>query len=216
MFIKKHTLVVGPFQCNCQVLVCEKTKEAIVIDAGDEVERIRGWCETAGINLKYSVHTHAHLDHIGAVEGLKTWRPEMKICLHKADESIYQNLPMQGRMFGLTYTVPPPVDHYMEHEEVLEFGDQHKFSVIHTPGHSPGGVCLRFEGGSLALEPVVFSGDSLFQLSIGRTDLWGADHAQLIKSIKERLLSLDEQTRVFPGHGAPTTIAIESRENPFL
>jgi hydroxyacylglutathione hydrolase len=98
---------------------------------------------------------------------------------------------------------------------VHTYGD-HQFSVIHTPGHSPGGVCLSFEGGKLAPEPVVFSGDTLFQASIGRTDLWGADHNQLIKSIKQRLLSLDEQTLVCPGHGENTTIGVEAHANPFL
>ncbi|MBI3556942.1 MAG: MBL fold metallo-hydrolase [Deltaproteobacteria bacterium] len=213
--IQKHTLVVGPFQCNCSVLVCAKTKEAIVIDAGDEFDRIKAWVESQGASVKYSVHTHAHLDHIGAVEALKKWRPQTKICLHKADEGLYKNLAMQGQLFGIKYDSPPPIDQFIEHEEVLKFGD-HKFSVIHTPGHSPGGVCLRFEGGELAPEPVVFSGDTLFQQSIGRTDLWGADHGALIRSIKDRLLTLDEQTRVYPGHGPATTIAVEARENPFL
>lgn len=215
MALKKHTLVVGPFQCNCSIVVCEKTKEAIIVDAGDEFEKIRAAVEKHGVTVKYSVHTHAHLDHIGAVGGLKAWRPETKICLHKGDEWIYQNLPMQGQLFGFEYAPPPPVDHFMEHEEVMTVGE-HKFSVIHTPGHSPGGVCLKFEGGALQAEPVVFSGDSLFQLSIGRTDLWGADHRQLIKSIKERLLSLDDQTVVHPGHGPSTSVAVEARENPFL
>lgn len=213
--IRKQTLVVGPFQCNCQILICEKTKEAIVIDAGDEIERIREALSKAGVKLKYSVHTHAHLDHIGAVGGLKESLPGMQICVHKADEWIYQNLPMQGQLFGFQYAPPPPIDKFIVDEEVLSFGEQ-SFSVMHTPGHSPGGVCLRFEAGGLADTPVVFTGDTLFQRSIGRTDLWGADHRTLIKSIKERLLTLDEQTAVHPGHGPSTTIGIEERENPFL
>lgn len=213
--LKKHTLVVGPFQCNCQILICEKTKEAIVIDAGDEMAKIRDSLAKAGVNLKYSVHTHAHLDHIGAVEGLKAWRPEMKICLHKGDEWIYKNLPMQGQLFGFEYAPPPPVDHFLEDGEELTFGDQ-KFSVIHTPGHSPGGVCLRFSEGKLGETPVLFTGDTLFAQSIGRTDLWGADHKQLITSIKDRLLTLDEETVVHPGHGPSTTLGRESRDNPFL
>src|SRR4051812_40366611 len=137
--IQKHTLVVGPFQCNCSLLVCEKTKEAIVVDAGDEFERIKKLCESQGVKLKYSLHTHAHLDHIGAVEGLKKWKPDAQICLHKADEQIYNNLVMQGQMFGISYNPPPPVDKFVEHEETMRFGE-HEFKVIHTPGHSPGGV----------------------------------------------------------------------------
>ncbi|MEW6057814.1 MAG: MBL fold metallo-hydrolase [Bdellovibrionota bacterium] len=213
--LKKHTLVVGPFQCNCSVLVCEKTKEAIVIDPGDEFSRIQEWCSKSRITLKYAVHTHAHLDHIGAVSELKRWCPTMKIALHKDDDQLYQNLPMQGQLFGFSYDVPPPVDHFVNDEEVLKFGE-HEFSVIHTPGHSPGGICLHFQGGVLSQEPVMFTGDTLFQQSIGRTDLWGGDHRTLIKSIKSRLLTKDEQTRVFPGHGAATSIGIEAKQNPFL
>jgi hydroxyacylglutathione hydrolase len=114
--LKKHTLVVGPFQCNCSILVCERTKEAIVIDAGDELERIVAACQKAGVTLKYSVHTHAHLDHIGAVKGLKAAMPATKICLHKDDNQLYEALPMQGQMFGFQYDVPPPVDHFMQDE----------------------------------------------------------------------------------------------------
>lgn len=213
--LKKHTLIVGPFQCNCSIVVCEKTKEAIVIDAGDEFARIKAECEKQGVKVKYSVATHAHLDHIGAVGELKQWSPTTKIALHKGDEWIYQNLPMQGQLFGFEYDAPPPVDHFMEHEETLSFGE-HKFKVIHTPGHSPGGVCLHFDAGALDKTPVVFSGDTLFQMSVGRTDLWGGDHRQMIASIKERLLTLDEETVVHPGHGPRTTIAVEARENPFL
>lgn len=213
--LTQHTLVVGPFQCNCTIIACESTKEAIVVDPGDELPRIRAWCEKAGVRLKYAVHTHAHLDHIGAVGELKRWTPSTRIVLHKDDEWLYQNLPMQGRLFGFEYEVPPPVDVFMQDGETFEFGG-HGFSVIHTPGHSAGGVCLRFEAGKLGQEPAVFSGDTLFQASIGRTDLWGGDHRVLVRSIKERLLTLEEETRVYPGHGPATTIAAEARGNPFL
>lgn len=213
--IRKHTLVVGPFQCNCSVLICEKTREAIVIDPGDELPRIRAYCEKQSAMLKYAVHTHAHLDHIGAAGELKAWSPATKLCLHRDDEWLFQNLVMQGQLFGLTYAPPPPVDYFMQDAEELRFGEQ-SFEVLHTPGHSPGGVCLAFKAGALAEEPVLFSGDTLFQLSIGRTDLWGGDHRLLLKSIRDRLLTRDVQTRVFPGHGEATTIGVEARENPFL
>ena len=213
--LKKHTLVVGPFQCNCQILVCQKTNEAIIIDAGDEYDRIKKLCTEHGIHLKYSVHTHAHLDHIGAVKELKSDHPHAKIALHSADEKLYQNLPMQGQMFGIDYETPPPIDHFLRDEEVIRFGE-HEFKVIHTPGHSPGGVCLHFKEGELSEMPTVFTGDTLFQQSIGRTDLWGGDHRQLIKSIKDRLLRLDDQTVVPPGHGPVTSIGVETKSNPFL
>ncbi len=213
--IKKHLLVVGPFQCNCTILICEKTKEALVIDAGDEFSKIQNFCQKEGAILKYSIHTHAHLDHIGAVRPLKAWSPSTQILLHKDDEWLYQNLPMQGQLFGMEYDDPPPINYYIQDSEHLKFGE-YSFSVIHTPGHSPGGVCLYFKENDLEKTPAVFSGDTLFDHSIGRTDLWGGDYHQLSKSIKERLFCLDEQTKVFPGHGPSTFIGLESKENPFM
>jgi len=211
----QKTIVVGPFQCNCTILACEKTKEAIVIDAGDELPQIRQALSELGVTLKYSVHTHGHLDHIGAVSGLKKFSPKTTICLHQGDQWMYENLPMQGKMFGFQYEVPPAVDHFINDQEELFFGE-HRCSIIHTPGHSPGGVCLRFDEGQLGATPFLFSGDTLFQDSIGRTDLWGGDHGQLIKTIKQRLFVLPEETTVMPGHGPLTSIAHEKRENPFV
>jgi glyoxylase-like metal-dependent hydrolase (beta-lactamase superfamily II) len=214
--LKSHTLVVGPFQCNCTVLICEKTKEAMVIDAGDEFSKIQKYCLAQGIDLKYSVHTHAHLDHIGAVGDLKAWSSKTKICLHRSDLEIYNALPLQGQYFGFHYETPPPVDYFLNDQERLRVGE-YEFEVVHTPGHSPAGVCLRFKEGAVDHElPFLFSGDTLFESSIGRTDLWGGDHRQLIKSIKERLFILDDQTIVSPGHGARTSIGFEASQNPFL
>jgi glyoxylase-like metal-dependent hydrolase (beta-lactamase superfamily II) len=216
MSLTKHSLVVGPLQCNCSILVCSETREAVVIDPGDELESIRALCEREKVKLRYALHTHAHFDHIGATGGLKAWAPAMKIALHKGDDDLYRNLPMQGRLFGFQFDAPPPVDHFVADEETITWGAGNKLSVIHTPGHSPGGICFRCDAGRLGHEPVVFSGDTLFQSSVGRTDLWGGDHRQLVKSIRERLLTLDEQTQVFPGHGPPTSIGVEARDNPFL
>lgn len=215
MPLEKHDLVVGPFQCNCSILVHPVTKEALVIDAGDEFQKIKARCEKLGVKIKYSIHTHGHLDHIGAVKELKTWAPQAKICLHKDDEWIYQNLPMQGQMFGIQYEVPPSVDQFLNDGEELVLGDV-KFQMVHTPGHSPGGLCIRVKEGEIGKVPAVFTGDTLFQESIGRTDLWGGDHGLLIKSIKQRLLVLDGETKVFPGHGPSTTIEVEKKSNPFL
>ena len=215
MSLEIKTLVVGPFQCNCSVIVCKQTKEAIVIDAGDEFPKIKKALTDLGANVVFSVATHAHLDHIGAFSELKSFSPKTQIALHRDDEFLYKILPDQGRMFGFSYDMPPLIDRYLQDEEEIQFGQQ-KFSVIHTPGHSPGGICLRFEAGSLGPEPVVFSGDTLFRSSIGRTDLWGADHSQLIKSIKQRLLTFDDQTRICPGHGPNSSVGLERRENPFL
>ena len=203
------TVVVGPLQCNCSILICPKTLEAVVIDPGDEPEKIIRNLDS-GVKVKYLLHTHAHFDHIGGTEGVKLLT-QGTICLHQADEMIYKNLPMQGRMFGMTFNEAPPVEKFIEDNEELVFGE-HKIEVIHTPGHSPGSVCLKLKG----KEEKVFSGDTLFRQSVGRSDLWGGDHSLLIRSIKSRLMVLDEEMRVYPGHGPATRIGEEKRKNPFL
>lgn len=204
------TLVVGPLQCNCAILACEKTREAVVIDPGDEAPKIIAALKKENVTVKYLLHTHAHFDHIGATREIKE-QLDTSICLHRGDEKIYQMLPMQGQMFGMTFAEPKPVDKFIEDGEILKFGD-HKIEVIHTPGHSPGGVCFKIS----EKDQLLFSGDSLFQGSVGRTDLWGGDTDTLIGSIKSRLLTLDGDTQVFPGHGAETVISTEKRNNPYL
>jgi hydroxyacylglutathione hydrolase len=210
-----HSLVVGPFQCNCAVLVCSKTQEAVIIDAGDEADRIEKKLKSLGVSVKYSLHTHAHLDHIGAVKGLKSARPDCKVAVHAEDVPLYEMLVDQGRLFGLHYETPPPVDHRLTDSETIRFGEL-ELEVLHTPGHSPGGVCFSLKGGALMDEPVLFTGDTLFKQSIGRTDRWGADHSMLLKSIRQRIFRLDEQTQLRPGHGPTSSIGLEKRQNPFL
>ncbi len=204
------TLVVGPLQCNCILLGCEKTKEAVLIDPGDEPDRIQAWVEEAGLKVKYLLHTHAHFDHIGATSGLYSqWR--VPPCLHAADEAIYNQLPMQGKMFGMEFAPAPAVEKRLSDEEILTFGD-YKLQVLHTPGHSPGSICFK----SLQGKEDVFSGDTLFHESVGRSDLWGGDQRTLIKSIKDRLFVLEDELEVHPGHGPSTRIGHEKRHNPFL
>ncbi|MCM2278668.1 MAG: MBL fold metallo-hydrolase [Oligoflexia bacterium] len=228
MFLDR-TWVVGPFQCNCRLLACPKTGYALLVDPGDEPGRIvaeLGKLRTPTglpVQVKYLLHTHGHLDHIGAsrpvaeslaAEGAAN-RP--KIALHRGDEELYRALRMQGQLFGLShYADPLPVDHYLEHEEALRIGEL-RLSVVHTPGHSPGSVCFRLhEDSTLGVPETLFSGDTLFQGSVGRTDLWGGDQEQMFRSIRDRILVLDDETRVCPGHGPETRIGIEKRENPFL
>jgi len=205
-----ETLVVGPFQCNCILLGCEKTKEAVLIDPGDEAEKIVKWVEATGMKVKYLLHTHAHFDHIGATAKLKAkWGTPP--CLHAADEQIYDNLPMQGQMFGMQFAPAPKIEKKLEDEEILSFGE-HKIQVLHTPGHSPGSICLKLVDANES----VFSGDTLFQESVGRSDLWGGSHETLVRSIQRRLLTLDDEIAVHPGHGPSTKIGHERRNNPFL
>jgi len=219
-----QTVVVGPFQCNCRILACPETGEAALIDSGDDAPRIlkalRELKTAKGqpLQVKWLLHTHAHLDHIGATRDVKL-APEggaSKIALHRDDDELYKNLKMQGQLFGVTYDDPLPVDHFLEDGEEIRLGTL-KLSVLHTPGHSPGGICIRLHEDRASGAPeTIFSGDTLFRDSIGRTDLWGGDTSQLLTSIKQRLLVLDDSTRVCPGHGPESTIAHEKRANPFL
>jgi hydroxyacylglutathione hydrolase len=203
-------LVVGPLQCNCAILACEKTKEAVVIDPGDEATRIVSAIQSRGYDVKYLLHTHAHFDHIGATAELRK-AVTAPVCLHKGDHEIFKNLPMQGQMFGMQFGEAPEVEKFLEDNEVLKFGNQ-SLEVVHTPGHSPGGLCFKVSGD----EEMLFSGDSLFQMSIGRTDLWGGNFELLIKSIKERVFSLEGEMPVHPGHGPSTRVGDEKRLNPFF
>jgi hydroxyacylglutathione hydrolase len=222
-FIQK-TVRVGKLQCNCQILVCPLTHEAVLIDPGDEPKKILAEIEAIEAQLKSPVkvkalfHTHAHFDHINATRAVKEFfKGAPQIFLHKADEVIYQNLKMQGEMFGHEVTDPLPIDQYFENEQKLKIGSTLKFTIIHTPGHSPGGVCMRMhEDSASAIPETIFTGDTLFRGSVGRSDLWGGDESTLIKSIRNRLLVLDTDTIAWPGHGLKTTIGHEKSSNPYL
>lgn len=214
---KLRTVVVGPFECNCRLLVCPISGDAALIDPGDAAEKILKAVKDVGpINIKYLFHTHAHLDHIGATREVKEAKTESKLVLHKDDLDMYQALPMQGQMFGIQYRPPLSIDLFCEDEQTYEFGKL-RLRVIHTPGHSPGGVCFELSSSEiLNFEPILFSGDTLFHESIGRTDLWGGDLGILKKSIKQRLFKMDDQLRVCPGHGEDTSIYHEKKHNPFV
>jgi hydroxyacylglutathione hydrolase len=191
------------------ILGCEQTKEGVLVDPGAEPEKILERVKALGLDIKYILHTHAHFDHIAGTGGIKKIL-KAPACLHKADLLIYNNLPMQGRLFGMEFDPAPPVEKFVEDEENIRFGN-YELKTIHTPGHSPGSICFELKGGGS-----LFSGDTLFAQSIGRADLWGGDHNQLIKSIKDRLLVLEDDTDVHPGHGPSTKIGIEKSTNPFL
>lgn len=221
--IIERNWVVGPFQCNCRLIACERTGEAALVDPGDEPERIlsrlEGLKTSSGVPLRvrYLLHTHGHLDHVGATRRVREAREEQpSILMHRGDEPLYLNLIEQGRLFGIHYDEPLPVDAYLDDEEEIRIGDI-RISVLHTPGHSPGSVCLRMhEDSEVGTRETLFSGDTLFQGSVGRTDLWGGDQDQLFRSIKNRILTLDGDTRLCPGHGPESTVGVERRQNPFL
>ncbi|MBC7398016.1 MAG: MBL fold metallo-hydrolase [Bdellovibrionales bacterium] len=221
------TLPVGKLQCNCQILVCPRTYQAVLVDPGDEPERIIAVIEGLENELKKKIevkalfHTHAHFDHISGTRGVvehfsSAGIKAPSIYLHKADEFMYQMLPKQAAMFGFEGHEPLPVDQFLSDEETLTFGEL-KFTVLHTPGHSPGGVCFRLHQNSEhQVAETVFTGDTLFRRGVGRSDLWGGESSTLLKSIKQRLFSLDDDTCAWPGHGPSTSIGEEKRENPYL
>ena len=225
-FIQK-TLSVGPLQCNCQILVCPDTLDTVLIDPGEDAPKIIQAIEKieselsakkAGskLNIKALLHTHAHFDHIAATKKVKEhFQNAPQIFLHKEDEFIYHQLPLQGQMFGFQFSAPAAVDQFVQDEQEMKLGSL-KLSVIHTPGHSPGGVCFRLHSDTARSIPeTVFTGDTLFRESIGRSDLWGGNESQLVKSIRSRLFTLDDDTCAWPGHGPKTSIGHEKKNNPY-
>jgi len=204
-----ETFPVGPLQCNCSILVDEATGEALVIDPGDEPERILKVLATAKVKPVALLHTHAHFDHItGTREIAEATRAP--ILIHPADLPLYERLPRQAATFGLEADEPRPIDRPLSDADVIRFGKS-ALRVIHTPGHTPGSTSFLLEGD----EPLLFSGDTLFRRSIGRTDLWGGDTDVILDSIRGKLFTLPGDTPVVCGHGPGTTIQEERRLNPF-
>jgi glyoxylase-like metal-dependent hydrolase (beta-lactamase superfamily II) len=208
-----ETFPVGPLQCNCTVLACEATREAVIIDPGDEADRILDVVRANDLTVKALIHTHAHIDHVGATGPVKAaldGTPE--IGLHRGDAWLYDNVPMQARMLGLGgLDAPPPPDVWLDHGDVVTWGRTGRAEVIHTPGHTPGSLCF-----TVADVSTVFTGDTLFAGSIGRTDLWGGSYEGILQSIQERLKPLDPELKVIAGHGPASTMGDEARTNPFL
>jgi hydroxyacylglutathione hydrolase len=198
---------VGPLQCNCTILACGDTKQAIVVDPGGDPQRILDVIRHYDLDVRALVHTHAHLDHIAATRDIKE-ATGATIRLHPGDRWLYDNFQMQAMMFRWKVRDVLPVDAELAHDESVAFGKR-AVQVIHTPGHTPGSV-------SFATDELLIAGDTLFRRSIGRTDLWGGDSDLILRSIRERLFALPADTRVICGHGPDTTIGDEKRGNPFV
>lgn len=209
---------VGPFQCNCIILGDPTSKEAIVIDPGDEVGQILTRVKKHGLTVSSILHTHTHIDHIGGTTELQK-ATNARVLLHKDDLFLYENMAEQGRFLGLApaeVMTPVPPDGYIKDGQEIGFGTI-RGTVLHTPGHTPGSCGFYFPnlalGGATGL---LIPGDTLFAGSIGRTDLWQGDYDQEINSIKKKFLSLPDEVVVIPGHGPETKIGRERRSNPFL
>lgn len=214
----QETFSVGMLQCNCTVLGCEETRRALVIDPGDEAGRILGALRHHNLTLEAILLTHAHHDHVCATKALAvtTGAP---VLLHRADQPLYDSIDRQAREFGFPVPEMVPVDRHVVDGEQLSVGTL-RGTIIHTPGHSPGSLCLYLPdvGNSDGSGPSqhLYSGDTLFCGGVGRTDLWEGSMEQLLRSIRERILTLPDETLVVPGHGPITTIARERTTNPFL
>jgi glyoxylase-like metal-dependent hydrolase (beta-lactamase superfamily II) len=202
-------LIVGPLQCNCLILGCETSREAIVVDAGDEAERILQDLNRHRLTLKTILQTHAHLDHVGASHRLQE-TTGASVALHREDLFLHANLSMQAAFLGLEAPSPARINHYLIDKEEVKVGSL-QAQVVHTPGHTPGSLCFHLPGE----REMLLTGDTLFAGSIGRTDLWGGSYEEILRSLK-RLLVYKDETEVYPGHGPPTTIGRERHSNPFL
>jgi hydroxyacylglutathione hydrolase len=204
---------VEPFFKNGYLVSCETTREAVLIDPGDEVDQLLEAARDDRLNVRAILLTHAHLDHITGVGRAKAGLG-VSVWLDRADLPLYDGVVEQGRMFGLTVTPQPPVDAFYNPGTPLHFGE-YIVDVLPTPGHCPGGVCLAIGRPSEAVREL-FVGDTLFAGSIGRTDLPGGDYDTLMESIHRVLFAFPDDTIVHSGHGPDTTIGEERRTNPFL
>jgi glyoxylase-like metal-dependent hydrolase (beta-lactamase superfamily II) len=206
-----ETFPAGPLGCNCSILVDPATKRAIVVDPGGDFPKIKARLERAGATVGAIVHTHTHIDHVGATAPLSRWSGA-PARIHEADRFLYDMLPIQAALLGIAAPESCDIEGDLRDEGLVQAGGI-EVQVLHTPGHTPGSVCFVVRG---AEGPVVFAGDTLFRRSIGRTDLWGGDHAAILTSIRHKLLALADETVVVTGHGPATTIGDERRQNPFL
>jgi hydroxyacylglutathione hydrolase len=200
-------LAVGALETNCYILGDEKTKQAVVIDPGGDFEIIEEHLKKLKLKVQYIILTHGHVDHIGALGELKK-TTQAKILIHSKDSAMLYDPNQNLSIFSGDKIIPIKADRLLEDGDIIQCGGI-KLEVLHTPGHTPGGI-------SLLTDKMIFTGDSLFCGSIGRTDFPGSSFQNLIQSIKDKLLSRDDDYIIYPGHGPSSTIGEERKNNPFL
>jgi len=202
-------LAVGPLHANCFILGCEESKEGVVVDPGGDSEKIIALVTGHGLRITSVINTHGHFDHVGG-NGKVLEHTGAELMIHGDDARFLTMASNVAEKYGVTAENSPGPDRLLEDGMIISFGNI-QMSVLHTPGHTPGGCCLY-----IADEGVVITGDTLFAEGVGRTDFPGGSHEALIESIRTRLMTLPETTRVYPGHGPATTIGHEKRNNPFI
>lgn len=200
---------VGPLAVNCFLLGCKQTKEAVLVDPGGDFEKIVSAVTKHGLSIKYIINTHGHFDHVGA-NSKAVERFKAPLMIHQGDAAMLERVAEVSRMYGFENENSPPADKLLVDGMEIVFGN-HIIKVIHTPGHTQGGCCLYLEN-----RKKIITGDTLFADSIGRTDLPGGSHEQLLESISSRLFTLPEDVSAYPGHGQETTIGHEKRHNPYF
>jgi hydroxyacylglutathione hydrolase len=200
-------LVVGSLSANCYIVGSEAAGEGLIIDPGGNAEDILQAISDSGLEIKIIVLTHGHSDHIAALYDIQD-RTGAEVAIHTADAQFLRGRGTHSTMFGIAYKTPEPPDRLLNEGDIIDIGGLH-FSVLHTPGHTPGSICLLSDD-------KVFTGDTLFYRGIGTTLMPGSSRRQLIDSIHTRLMVLPDNTTVYPGHGRETTIGAERQNNPFL
>ncbi|MCX7991284.1 MAG: MBL fold metallo-hydrolase [Proteobacteria bacterium] len=199
--------VVGPLEVNCYIIADEETKEGFIVDPGDNGSELYEFIKSSGINLKYIINTHCHFDHIGANKILKE-KTGAKLAIHIAEKPLLERAETGAKLWGFNIDASPEPDVYLNDGDILKVGNIDVL-VIHTPGHSPGGICLK-------IDDIIITGDTLFAGGIGRTDFPGGSFDEIIKSIKEKLFIYPKDTKIYPGHGPASTIENEKIYNPFF
>lgn len=200
-------LTVGPLMENCYILADGGTRKSAIIDPGDEAQRILEVLERKKLTCEHILLTHAHVDHVSGINGIVD-KTGAKVYIHRDDALLLKSAPVQALAFGMKPFLPPRIEQYLRDGEIIEVGNL-KIKVLHTPGHSPGGVCFLVEG-------IIFVGDTIFQGSIGRTDILGGNYNELIQSIETKIFTLPDETVIYPGHGPETTVGYEKKYNPFF